>query len=63
MYTHGIQTCPLAYSKERSILYANRAAAKLKCLVMLLFQEYYYNIEKKRLIFHPGSTIYTILFK
>ncbi|OAD60236.1 Tetratricopeptide repeat protein 1 [Eufriesea mexicana] len=32
MYTHGIQTCPLAYSKERSILYANRAAAKLKCL-------------------------------
>ncbi|KZC12690.1 PREDICTED: tetratricopeptide repeat protein 1 [Dufourea novaeangliae] len=32
MYTRGIQTCPLAYSKERSILYANRAAAKLKCL-------------------------------
>ncbi|CAL7939315.1 unnamed protein product [Xylocopa violacea] len=32
MYTMGIQTCPLAYSKERSILYANRAAAKLKCL-------------------------------
>ncbi|XP_076765303.1 tetratricopeptide repeat domain 1 [Xylocopa sonorina] len=32
MYTLGIQTCPLAYSKERSILYANRAAAKLKCL-------------------------------
>ncbi|KOC70399.1 Tetratricopeptide repeat protein 1 [Habropoda laboriosa] len=32
MYTQGIQTCPLAYSKERSILYANRAAAKSKCL-------------------------------
>lgn len=31
-YTEGIQTCPLAYSKERSILYANRAAAKSKCL-------------------------------
>ncbi|XP_043794641.1 tetratricopeptide repeat protein 1 [Apis laboriosa] len=32
VYTQGIQTCPLAYSKERSVLYANRAAAKLKCL-------------------------------
>ncbi|XP_031832295.2 tetratricopeptide repeat domain 1 [Nomia melanderi] len=32
IYTQGIQTCPLAYSKERSILYANRAAAKSKCL-------------------------------
>ncbi|KYM96268.1 PREDICTED: tetratricopeptide repeat protein 1 [Cyphomyrmex costatus] len=30
-YTQGLQTCPLAYSKERSILYANRAAAKTKC--------------------------------
>lgn len=40
VYTQGIQTCPLAYSKERSILYANRAAAKLKCLVMLLYEEY-----------------------
>ncbi|XP_017893186.1 tetratricopeptide repeat protein 1 [Ceratina calcarata] len=32
MYTQGLQTCPLAYSKERSILYANRAAAKSKSL-------------------------------
>ncbi|XP_003490923.1 tetratricopeptide repeat protein 1 [Bombus impatiens] len=32
MYTQGLRTCPLAYSKERSILYANRAAAKLICL-------------------------------
>ncbi|XP_076681263.1 tetratricopeptide repeat domain 1 [Andrena cerasifolii] len=32
MYTQGIQTCPLACAKERSILYANRAAAKWKCL-------------------------------
>ncbi|XP_076249778.1 tetratricopeptide repeat domain 1 [Calliopsis andreniformis] len=32
VYTQGIQTCPLAYDKERSILYANRAAAKSKCL-------------------------------
>ncbi|XP_043250402.1 tetratricopeptide repeat protein 1 [Colletes gigas] len=32
VYTQGIQTCPLSYSKERSVLYANRAAAKSKCL-------------------------------
>lgn len=32
MYTQGLQTCPLAYNKERSILYANRAAAKAKLL-------------------------------
>ncbi|KAG7190652.1 hypothetical protein KM043_006734 [Ampulex compressa] len=32
IYTQGLQTCPLAYSKERSILYANRAAAKAKSL-------------------------------
>ncbi|XP_011340290.1 tetratricopeptide repeat protein 1 isoform X2 [Ooceraea biroi] len=30
-YTQALQICPLAYSKERSILYANRAAAKAKC--------------------------------
>ncbi|XP_020289762.1 tetratricopeptide repeat protein 1 [Pseudomyrmex gracilis] len=30
-YTEGLQTCPLVYSKERSILYANRAAAKAMC--------------------------------
>lgn len=40
VYTQAIQTCPLAYSKERSILYANRAAAKLKCLVMILHKKY-----------------------
>lgn len=32
VYTQGLQTCPLAYSKERSILFANRAAAKTKSL-------------------------------
>ncbi|XP_053984797.1 tetratricopeptide repeat protein 1 [Hylaeus anthracinus] len=32
IYTQGIQICPLGYSKERSILYANRAAAKSKSL-------------------------------
>lgn len=32
IYTQGLQTCPLAYNKERSILYANRAAAKSKLL-------------------------------
>ncbi|XP_029157109.1 tetratricopeptide repeat protein 1 [Nylanderia fulva] len=30
-YTQALRICPLAYSKERSILYANRAAAKAKC--------------------------------
>ncbi|KAL6262628.1 hypothetical protein P5V15_005421 [Pogonomyrmex californicus] len=30
-YTEGLRTCPLVYTKERSILYANRAAAKVKC--------------------------------
>lgn len=30
-YTKALEICPLAYSKERSILYANRAAAKAKC--------------------------------
>jgi len=34
-YTQGLQTCPLAYSKERAILYANRAAAKAKCQVIV----------------------------
>lgn len=31
-YTEGLRTCSLAYNKERSILYANRAAAKSKSL-------------------------------
>lgn len=34
-YTQALQICPLAYSKERSILYANRAAAKAKCQVRI----------------------------
>lgn len=34
-YTQALQTCPLAYGKERSILYANRAAAKAKCQVIV----------------------------
>ncbi|XP_046383764.1 tetratricopeptide repeat protein 1 [Ischnura elegans] len=29
-YTLALRTCPLKYSKERAILYANRAAAKMK---------------------------------
>jgi len=28
-YTAALETCPLCYSKERSILYSNRAAAYL----------------------------------
>lgn len=32
LYTQGLQTCPLTYSKERAILYSNRAAAKIKSL-------------------------------
>lgn len=34
-YTQALQICPLAYSKERSILHANRAAAKAKCQVLV----------------------------
>jgi len=44
-YTQGLQTCPLAYSKERAILYANRAAAKAKCQVIVkdtFIDEYVY---------------------
>lgn len=37
-YTQALQTCPLVYSKERSILYANRAAAKAKCQVNCCFE-------------------------
>jgi len=29
-YTEGLQTCPLEYDNDRAILYANRAAAKMK---------------------------------
>ncbi|XP_012259830.2 tetratricopeptide repeat protein 1 [Athalia rosae] len=29
-YTRGLQTCPLAFDKDRAILYANRAASKIK---------------------------------
>ncbi|XP_043269011.1 tetratricopeptide repeat protein 1 isoform X1 [Venturia canescens] len=32
-YTEGLQICPLAYAEERAILYANRAAAKMKHMV------------------------------
>lgn len=28
-YTQALKTCPLCYVKERSIMYSNRAAAKL----------------------------------
>lgn len=56
MYTEGLRTCPLAYSKERSILYANRAAAKLICLVMVLFKEYRRKCLKDLTIFSIKST-------
>lgn len=29
-YTDALRTCPLAFPKERAVLYANRAAAKIK---------------------------------
>ncbi|GLH16937.1 Tetratricopeptide repeat protein 1 [Gryllus bimaculatus] len=29
-YTLGLRTCPLAFPKERSIMFSNRAAAKMK---------------------------------
>lgn len=56
VYTQGLRTCPLAYSKERSILYANRAAAKLICLVMMLFKEYRHKRLKDLTIFSIKST-------
>lgn len=56
MYTQGLRTCPLAYSKERSILYANRAAAKLICLVTMLFKEYRRKCLKDLMIFSVKST-------
>lgn len=34
-YSQALQICPLVYSKERSILHANRAAAKAKCQVLV----------------------------
>ena len=37
-YTEALQTCPLCYAKERSIMYSNRAAAKLH-MVSILFSE------------------------
>ena len=33
-YTEGLQTCPLAFDNDRAILYANRAAAKMKYMVI-----------------------------
>ncbi|XP_015121044.1 tetratricopeptide repeat protein 1 [Diachasma alloeum] len=30
-YTQALQTCPLAYPKDRAILFANRGAARAKC--------------------------------
>lgn len=56
MYTQGLRTCPLAYSKERSILYANRAAAKLICLVTMSFKEYRRKCLKDLMIFSVKST-------
>lgn len=38
-YTLGLRTCPLAFDKDRAVMYSNRAAANMKlvsiCLLML----------------------------
>lgn len=36
-YTQALLTCPLAFDKDRAILYANRAAASIKHGVRILF--------------------------
>lgn len=44
MYSQALKICPLAFSKERAILFANRAAAKSKlpvCSSSELFSLYF----------------------
>ena len=36
VYTSGLKECPLSCSKDRSILYANRAAARAKLVGFFL---------------------------
>lgn len=36
MYSQALKICPLCFTKERSILFANRAAAKSKLPVRVL---------------------------
>lgn len=37
LYSKGLQICPLTYSNDRSILYANRAASKHKLVSYFFF--------------------------
>lgn len=36
-YTLGLRTCPLAFDKDRAVMYANRAAAKVKLVSVFVF--------------------------
>lgn len=36
-YSQALNTCPLEFVEERAVLYANRAAAKLKNVIAMKF--------------------------
>lgn len=36
-YTLGLRTCPLAFDKDRAVMYSNRAAAKVKLVSVFFF--------------------------
>ena len=36
-YTLGLRTCPLAFDKDRAVMYSNRAAAKVKLVSVFVF--------------------------
>ena len=40
IYTEALKMCPLIFEKERAILYANRAASKVKFMVIFLFIDF-----------------------
>ena len=39
-YSQALNTCPLEFVEERAVLYANRAAAKLKNVIAMKFFPY-----------------------
>jgi Ca2+/Na+ antiporter len=36
-YTLGLRSCPLAFDKDRAVMYSNRAAAKVKLVSVFVF--------------------------
>ena len=41
-YTLGLRTCPLAFDKDRAVMYSNRAAAKVKLVSVFVFNAVLY---------------------